>query len=1243
MNNRLQFIHCDTLFSTRDEAKAYVTGGDLISITRPALYAEPMVLKYGDENNPNVILAIGSVGDGVTQSTNNKVFFIDFAEISESIKAIVDENKNKFDELTNLKEILEKLITSCGVNEDGTYAVDSEDEILNSAVSLTNADKLLSDAIQSNVQKLQDEITEINAKLNLEVENTPTIIHTLSKQDSGMTLSSEINLAPYRTVGSHNWNNILLRQADGLFANVRLFYNEEDNKVYFGVNDDEQVIELPKDVKLESGEYQTETEELVFKMSDGSEVKVNVSRLIGEWKVQGEDSKTPIVLKKETIKNTEDFRNGDENQDILTADVRIAGVDKYTGVPFNILEKYEGDTLYVKGTADNIIYFNSDGTTTTLQKAIQGISCEISTRDENIITKKEDGIYAKASLSYNEATNSLTFDNGLEQKIIQLNAGGVVERAYYNDTTESIIIVFELANGGESTVEVPVGKLIEEWDVENNFHTVTLVRRRQTGSGKDSLSADVNISDNDDNILIVSNHSLYVKGTADNIKYGNSTVQAELDKLEGGEDVNGSLKNLIKAEKDERIAADNALQQAIDNESERAKEAEHKNTIAISDLTNTVSGNTTDISSLKSLVSANTENIETVKNNLLILQTNYDTFTASTNNTIGEVETNISELATRVDIAESDIDKVESDLNGTKESLSKEIEDRKNADIAINSSISGLTNDIKSNAEKIADVDSNLKTLSSGFTAFETSALETHRQLANSINKINESVSGTTAQIESLTTDFNSFKTTASNVHSQLSNKVTDLENSTGNINNALTKLNSDITAEVNRATQRENEIEKKLQEHIDNTTSSIEGDVVSLKSDVEALKQKDITLESDIKTISGSVISETERATNVESELKSAIESNDNDIAAISGTVLQNTSDIANLKAESSKLNIIAQETNTIKLNASKTDTGTNVSADVKIKSSTDNIILTDGNGLYADVKLDYNKAENSIALIVNGSEKNKFTMSDHSLVQEGHYDSNTQSIVLTIVKDGGETQQISIPVGDIINEWTVDNGTNNPISLSKTTGLDNIDVLKAELEISTEAHNAILNNNGTLYVSNRAEDLTASWGGDEITLQKAIENLKTETDKVGDLVSNVDELKSDMTQAKNDITVLQGKVNTLEAKVEQNTQNISQNTGAITNLTTQVTDLGEKVTNLSNQFTDLSNQVDSYENRITKLEGDLINVNNTIDTINQTINQIKEQIGEPEEGQPNIYERLKKIENIVNNLIDFGVYGNI
>ena len=1294
MENRLQFIHCDTYFPTAQEAIDYVNERIILK----GLYAEPMVVRYGSEENPNIILAIGSVGNGET-AIKNKAFFIDFASVKESIDSIVADKENSKDEITSIKNIIGEIVKSCGLTEEGKYEADSEDYILEEALSLKDADKKLSEYILSLENK-------VNAN-KVSTEDTPTIVHTLNNGENGTVLSSEVRIAPYRIVGHHNWDNIILRQADGLYANVRLYYNEEDNKVYFGVNDNEQVLNLPTNVTLKSGRYDTDSENLILTMSDESEVKINVSRLIGEWKVQGEDSKTPIVLKKEVVKNIEDFRNGNETQDILTADVRIAGVDKYTGITDNILQRYEGDTLYVKGTAENIIFYDKNGNKTTVQDALQNARSLISIKDNNIIVEKEDGgIYATVQLNYNESTNALTFDNGIgEPKVIQLNAGGVVNRAYYDSTNERIVVVFELADGKESTVEVPVGDLIEEWDVDNTYKTVTLTRKRQAGAGHDTLSADVNISDNDDNILTVSNHSLYVKGTASNIKYGNTNVQDALDKINGGEGVEGSIKNLIKAEKDERVASDKKLNQAIVTEVERAKEAEHANTVAIAELKNTVSGNTSDIASLKETVANNASEISTVKENLNTLNTNFTHFSSTTNSAIEEVKSSNKSLAEKVDAAEANIEKNKADLQAevqratareneiekklqdhidntstdieedlknlqntvsglssevttTKASIEKEIEDRKAADEAINTSVSNLTNDVKANTENIATVKDDLNTLNQSFTQFSGNASTVHQQLADSVKGLNETVTNVSNQTNTLS---GNVTTLTENVNG-LSTKVNELQANTGNITNTLTSLDAKIDSEITRATNREDAIEKALNDHIDSATADIENDVTKIKEDIEALKLNDTSLgnsinaeaqrakseeariEGMVEAANSAISAETDRATKVESELKSAIESNDTDINTLSANVFTNTTDIASIKAENARLTIIPQETNTVKINSSKTESGTNLSADVKVKSATDNIILTDGNGIYANVRLDYNKATNAIALVVNGSVTNSFELSDHSIVQEGHYDSNTKEIILTIVKDGGQTEQIHIPVADIINEWKVDNGTNNPISLSKTSGADGVDVLKAELEISTEAHNAILNNNGTLYVSNQAKDLTALWGGDEITLQKAIENLKGETDKVGDISEEFDSLKNDMTQVKSDINQVKEDLSALEDKVNQNTTNISKNTGDITNLNTRVDNLEDQFNNkfdaLEGDVNDLTDKVNGFDDRITAIEGDLQNVNNSISEINQIINDIKEQIGDAEEGQANINDRLNQLEEIVNNLIDFGTY---
>ena len=88
MKNRLQFLHCNRLFSTAEEAKAFIERR--IDLDKQhALYAEPIILKYGDAENPNILIGIGSVGDGESYGVSkNKIFYIDAAELAESIEEL---------------------------------------------------------------------------------------------------------------------------------------------------------------------------------------------------------------------------------------------------------------------------------------------------------------------------------------------------------------------------------------------------------------------------------------------------------------------------------------------------------------------------------------------------------------------------------------------------------------------------------------------------------------------------------------------------------------------------------------------------------------------------------------------------------------------------------------------------------------------------------------------------------------------------------------------------------------------------------------------------------------------------------------------------------------------------------------------------------------------------------------------------------------------------------------------------
>ena len=546
--NRLQFVHHDELFSTREDAMNYVNG-QLIQIDRPALYAEPMILKYGDEAEPNIILAIGSVGNGETMSTNNKVFFIDLANIEESIEKL----NGQVEDVKNVKELVSAIIASCGLNEDGTYSIDLDDDILKSAENLKMADTLLSSALQDEIARAKAE----EMKLTLHPQDSDTISFGIDRQDSGTSLIADVKLADKKTFDNTNWSNIIIKDENGLFTNVDVKY--EEGQLIVTINGETKTYDLPQETYLESGYYDKETESIVLALNNGEEVYVEVTDLIEEWGVSSIQT-SPIMLKKEHVSYETQLHGEPLWRDVLSADVRLKDGDN------NILEKVlvsEEDgtfALYVNGVASNI-KCHVGGTETTVQDALNNIEHPISTNDNNIIVERADGLYATVALNYNKASNVLTFDDGIHQpQTIELNSASVLENATYE--FGELVLRFRMTDNTTNEVRIPISEIVKDFEFDNKNRTVTLVRNEV--NGQYYMSADVNVSNDTDNILQVSNHELYVKGIASNIKYKSGvSVEDELDKLNGPEEVVGSIKYEVAKEKSERVSNDEKLSETI--------------------------------------------------------------------------------------------------------------------------------------------------------------------------------------------------------------------------------------------------------------------------------------------------------------------------------------------------------------------------------------------------------------------------------------------------------------------------------------------------------------------------------------------------------------------------------------------------------------------------------------------------------------------------------------------------------
>lgn len=511
MLNRLQFVHHgdgnNGIFSTREEAIAYVTGNTIVNtsfkitgdtednniIDWLPLYGEPMVLEYGDKSNPNVILAIGSKGDGKTPSTDNKVFFIDIE----------------------------------GVNE--------------------------------RVDEAYKEIADAVKKFAFVTKNSNTIelTKTIGNNGGDNILSGDVKIADSVIINHKEVGNIIKENKDGLYSYVDMTYDNVSKSLKFQVNDKETDITLPI---VENAYYDLTKEAIIFNYSDGRELKIDMDDLIDEWTTEGEASNSPIVLTRERHSDTgvvDNDRRSGKWKDVLKADVRIAPKEMGSD---NLLKTIgDGKYLYVSGQAKNISYYDKNGKKTNVQDALDSIKTPISNDPTNLLQWKYgadniiDGLYAGLDVEYDDKTNTITFintatDNNNKKKSFKLNSASFINRIYTDTVNEKVILEYYNQKGELQTAEIDLSHLVDEWVINNEAHSVEL-KKQTKYPGADILTADVKIYDdvNDNNAIkeVGAEHGLFVDRRASNIKYlkdGITTdAQKEFDEI--NKKLNGLNKN----------------------------------------------------------------------------------------------------------------------------------------------------------------------------------------------------------------------------------------------------------------------------------------------------------------------------------------------------------------------------------------------------------------------------------------------------------------------------------------------------------------------------------------------------------------------------------------------------------------------------------------------------------------------------------------------------------------------------
>ena len=509
MKDRLQFRHHDAIFNTREDAINYITNDIRYSengLSKDdikqhfSLYGEPTVLRYknaDDESNPHIILAIGAKSNQVegAQYKDNKFCFIDIDKTEDEIKDLGDKLKNT--------------ITS----------------------------------------------------LAIVTRDTNTLSLSVDKNESGETLSGNVKVPATDIINGTVTNNTLKVTDNGIFTYVNLDYDKDTDKLTFTVNENTKEWNVNNDY-ITGGTYSIKDESLHLGMHGGKEIVIPFEELINEWDVEGEDADSPIVLTREKVLYEDDkvvdHRHGNRWQDTLKADVRLAKI------PHNILNRTEdGKALYVEGTAGNIKFFKDGKEMTVADALIECANKKLSTDNDNMIYERSDGYFAMSRLTYDTKENTLTFttsnqSGGTTTENIELNSIKIIDDARYDRDTESLIFTYTTAKGEYKKLVVPVGSLIDEWDVNNDGHNVILKKERKSNVDKDVLTADVRVSSLDNNILVEKGDGLYVNGEAKNIKYGdNSSVEHEISAAK--ENIANEIERAQKAEKEASDAISNVV------------------------------------------------------------------------------------------------------------------------------------------------------------------------------------------------------------------------------------------------------------------------------------------------------------------------------------------------------------------------------------------------------------------------------------------------------------------------------------------------------------------------------------------------------------------------------------------------------------------------------------------------------------------------------------------------------------
>lgn len=950
---------------------------------------------------------------------------------------------------------------------------------------------------------------------------------------------------------------------------------------------------------------------------------------------------TGLILDENKIEDKVSYQPDSRDNVIGTAITIAEAIDllsKYTQKGFEDNKFTVEDTKSVK-----LIYsVNPDGgmvLKARVKISTDGDSDELNFNN-NIIGIKSDGIYAASNLAYDDVRHQLIFTTS----------------GYKNGRFQDDAIV-QKVDLGEHT------RLV----ADNEDRTVKLIITENENTNITKLSADLQIADRENNILKVSDGKAYVEGLAKNIKYGETTVAAALTNHKNSiRELTTSVEGAAKSAHIESGQTD-TLETVVSTLSDGG--AKITGNVRLGSANSIVVRNggleadvsvDVDTTTNKLIVRVGNQTIEKIlpgvelfesadyndaNEELIITFKTGNTLTIPIHGIIHTWDVNNSESSPVVltkTVVTGGVDKLSANIKlrstdnligvengklyvseqGINNKVSAETTRATEAENAIRTSVETLSNNVQTQFAEVSDrittVQDNLNEESTRAKESENTIRTTAEHADEVALEAKETVNGLNSTVNELSTSLSTLETNVENLEESLTQSILTEKNRAQTAEETIIKRIAHDISDVNAAIASETARATAAEQANANAIEVLNGNEATDGSVKNAIKvSKDYTDEQVAGKANAADVYTKDEIDNKGFLTEHQDISNLATIAsvdAVTEVAADNASAIQELSAEVDDMKFITKETDTVRMTMVK-ETGAEtriLSSDVKLKTLSGenaNIIKSDANGLYATVTFNYDKATNKITF--NDGNGNKvFELNNFGILQEAFYDNENKSIVLVVKKDDESTERITIPVADLVNEWSVQNNTNSPIILNKTAG-ENGDVLSANVSILDNGHNLLVNENGSLFVDSDSNSHLALFGEQATSVQGAINILKDRTDDIEQIKQDIENLEEDSNNIKIAIADYQTDLANQKERITTNENNIAQLRDSEHQLEAQVVVLTEKVNNLESR------------------------VNEAYDKATLALSKIEE-MGDIS----SLVNRIENIENILRNLIDFGIY---